>query len=295
MPWVRFDDQFPIHRKTAGLSDAAFRLHVGAIFWCARNLTDGFVQKTEVKQVQNGLKSTHRLAAELVLRGLWHLADEQCPSENCIAPVEGDGWIIHDYLEYQPSAVKVRIERAENARRQQEWRDRKSAARNAVTNSITNGVTNGVSNAPRNAAPSRPVPVLTKTSTSSATPSDGPTTKPRHAKSTEPLEPDAFARFWTIYPRRVAKGAAIKAWNRAIKTGTDAKTILDACEFYALERKGQDPNYTKHPATWLNAACWHDEPDPAYVPPVVAGVSEAGAMQPKSYQQVMADLEAGLD
>jgi hypothetical protein len=33
MTWVRFDDQFPIHRKMTGLSDAAFRLHVLAIFW----------------------------------------------------------------------------------------------------------------------------------------------------------------------------------------------------------------------------------------------------------------------
>ena len=42
---LRFDDQFPIHRKVSGLSDAAFRLHVEAIFWCDRNLTDGFIRE----------------------------------------------------------------------------------------------------------------------------------------------------------------------------------------------------------------------------------------------------------
>lgn len=51
MPWVRFDDQFPIHRKVDGLSDAAYRLHTSAIFWCARNLTDGFVSEEDLDGV----------------------------------------------------------------------------------------------------------------------------------------------------------------------------------------------------------------------------------------------------
>lgn len=31
-----------------------------------------------------------------------------------------------------------------------------------------------------------------------------------------------------------------------------------------MKRKGQDPQYTKQPASWLNARCWEDEPSPAY-------------------------------
>ena len=51
MPWVRFDDQYPIHRKVAGLSDTAFRLHSAAIFWCVRNGTDGFVPEEDLDLV----------------------------------------------------------------------------------------------------------------------------------------------------------------------------------------------------------------------------------------------------
>ena len=29
---------------------------------------------------------------------------------------------------------------------------------------------------------------------------------------------------------------------------------------YAAQRDGEDPQFTKHPATWLNGKCWTDEP-----------------------------------
>jgi hypothetical protein len=28
---------------------------------------------------------------------------------------------------------------------------------------------------------------------------------------------------------------------------------------YAAERRGEDPRFTKHPATWLRKGCWSDE------------------------------------
>jgi len=34
---------------------------------------------------------------------------------------------------------------------------------------------------------------------------------------------------------------------------------------YAVERQGQPPKYTKHPATWLNGGCWEDDPPGAAV------------------------------
>ena len=145
MPWVRFDDQFPIHRKAAGLSDAAFRLHVSAIFWSARNLTDGFVPQEDLDDVSARVRTPARFAAECVIRGLWHLADEGCPSEKCPAPVDNSGWVIHDYWDYQPSKEQVLRDREAAARRQKSWRDKK---RNAVRNGSSNAVMrNAVSNA----------------------------------------------------------------------------------------------------------------------------------------------------
>lgn len=93
MPWVKFDDQFPIHRKVKGLTDAEFRLHTEAIFWCARNMTDGYVASHELRDV-SGISKPERHLTALVSRGLW-------------VEQEGGGWRLHDYLEYQPSRSKV--------------------------------------------------------------------------------------------------------------------------------------------------------------------------------------------
>lgn len=76
---------------------------------------------------------------------------------------------------------------------------------------------------------------------------------------------DGFAEFWKIYPRKVGKGAALKAFRKHRKK-TALDLILNACSLYAIERKGKDVEYTAHPATWLNQERWHDDQDPAHNP-----------------------------
>lgn len=132
MPWVRFDDQFPLHRKVKGLSDAAFRLHAEAIFWCARNLTDGFVPTEDISDVASA-RRPHKSIPELVRRDMW--------------ASNGDGWQIHDYLDFQPSKMKVEHERKAKAERQARWmakRKPRDASRDATTDTS------------RDAAPPRP-------------------------------------------------------------------------------------------------------------------------------------------
>lgn len=78
---------------------------------------------------------------------------------------------------------------------------------------------------------------------------------------------DRFDDFWKVYPKRQGKGDAEKAWTKAVTTlGVDPQTIIDAALVYAYQRKGQDPKWTKQPASWLNGRRWEDEPDPAYAP-----------------------------
>jgi hypothetical protein len=71
---------------------------------------------------------------------------------------------------------------------------------------------------------------------------------------------DGFAAFWQAYPRRVARGAAEKAYHRVIRNreATEAEVLAGAMR-YAAQRGGEDPEFTKHPATWLNGKCWMDE------------------------------------
>jgi hypothetical protein len=83
---------------------------------------------------------------------------------------------------------------------------------------------------------------------------------------------DAFAQFWAVYPRKVGKLDAEKAFDKALER-TDAETLLAGARCYAGDRAGQDPKYTKHPTTWLNKDCWADETATANGPPIIDGIT----------------------
>ena len=71
----------------------------------------------------------------------------------------------------------------------------------------------------------------------------------------------SFDDFWRVYPRKIGKGAARKAYDRAVKK-LPAHEIQFAAEAYARLVAGKDPKYIPHPTTWLNQERWADEPDP---------------------------------
>ncbi|MGN6311287.1 MAG: hypothetical protein ACTHNN_17230 [Xanthobacteraceae bacterium] len=70
---------------------------------------------------------------------------------------------------------------------------------------------------------------------------------------------DVFENFWKQYPRKVDKGAARKAFERALKR-VSLERIMAGVLRYASERTDQDPKFTKHAATWLNHESWDNEP-----------------------------------
>jgi predicted transcriptional regulator len=59
-----------------------------------------------------------------------------------------------------------------------------------------------------------------------------------------------FEEFWKLYPKKVAKADALKAWNKAIKTKT-AERLLELTKAYA-EGKLPEDKYIPYPASWLN-------------------------------------------
>lgn len=124
MSWVRIDDGFATHPKIAELSDRAFRAHVEALCYCAQHLTDGKVPGALARSLGK------RSVDELTGGGLW----EQ----------NGVGYVIHGYLDYNPSREQVEDERRKARER------RANAGRNG-------GVRSGevrATSARRNEAPS---------------------------------------------------------------------------------------------------------------------------------------------
>lgn len=89
-----------------------------------------------------------------------------------------------------------------------------------------------------------------------------PTPAPTPAPNSTPDPPtdvdEEFEDFWTIYPRREGKGAARKAWAKAVKI-IPAAELLPIVRYYAVRIHGTERRFIPHPATWLNQERWSDE------------------------------------
>jgi hypothetical protein len=76
-----------------------------------------------------------------------------------------------------------------------------------------------------------------------------------------PAESDGFEEFWKIYPRKVAKGDARKAWAATTKIRPPMPELLKAV--YAARASKQwlkdDGDFIPHPATWLRQERWEDQ------------------------------------
>ena len=63
---------------------------------------------------------------------------------------------------------------------------------------------------------------------------------------------------YAAYPRKVGRGAAIKAISKALKI-VPFDELLEAVEMYARSRDGQERQFTPHPSTWFNQERWTDD------------------------------------
>jgi hypothetical protein len=129
MSWVKLDDGFADHPKVSDLSDAAFRLHITALCWIARQETDGVVSEKQARKM-----GAPRHIDELVTARLW---------------IQRTGkFEIKDYLKYNPSKKQLEAKRKATRERLQRFR---GSPGNAVTDDVTDGDTeydtDGVDNA----------------------------------------------------------------------------------------------------------------------------------------------------
>jgi hypothetical protein len=82
-------------------------------------------------------------------------------------------------------------------------------------------------------------------------------------RSPDPTDIDAdFEKWYSEYPRHVAKAAAFRAYRAAVITKKQAtpEVMLAGAMRYAAETEDRNPMYIKHPATWIRGGCWADEP-----------------------------------
>ncbi len=104
-----------------------------------------------------------------------------------------------------------------------------------------------------------------------------------------PTSPE-FEEFWARYPRKVGKGAARKAYAGARRIAPWPEIMAGVLR-YAAESTDRQPRFVKHPATWLNAECWNDEPEP--VPVMTEGNSRGH--RPRNRFEDFSGIIAGLE
>jgi biotin operon repressor len=86
--------------------------------------------------------------------------------------------------------------------------------------------------------------------------------KKNNLKNNERIHSDLeFDSFWESYPKKVDKGAALRAFRRAIKN-LDPAVVIAGAKAYAKDPNLPEKQFIKNPATWLNAEAWANGPLP---------------------------------
>lgn len=229
MTWVRLDDGFADHPKIEQVGPLAAWLHVTALCYCARHSTDGHVPKAKAARLAHVPQPAKRIDA-LVAAGMWHDA--------------GATYVLHDYLEYQPSKEQVEAERGKARDRMAKARQQRSPEQVANTNGDDARMFARTSHNP---VPTRPDP------------SPNGVLLPVVSPVTPAVIDDRdFDDFWRAYPAKKGKPAARKAWDRAVKRAAP-EAIIAGAHRYAAD-PDRDPSFTKWPQGWLNEDRWEDEP-----------------------------------
>lgn len=104
--WVRIDDRLHSHPKFLrawALSRPSVGLELFALSHSAAYLTDGAVDPLLVDSLFQSRRQRDQAVAALVATGLW--------------TPNGDGWQIHDFLEYNDSREQIEARRAADSAR----------------------------------------------------------------------------------------------------------------------------------------------------------------------------------
>jgi hypothetical protein len=246
VPWIKLDDHFADHPKIVEVGTIGLAVQIRALCYCARYLTDGFLTESVGSLLTNPPDLPHQdllsdpdprpLVEKMMASGLWDKVKK--------------GYMVHDYLKYNPSRKQVL----------------ESRERDLMRKKSSKGNPGGVQAESRSPVPVPHVEVQSVTTTSPVVVVDG-----RKLLATRD---EGFDRFWLAYPKKEAKAEAKKSWAKIKPSATLVEAMLTAIERQKQTRKWLE-GIIPMPVTWLNQKRWEDE---------VLTVSEAPA--PKSAKTV---------
>jgi hypothetical protein len=252
MSWVYLDDRFFSHPKVVRAGGDAGWLFLAGLAFCNGGATDGHIPKGVVARLTDR-KSPKKLAQILCDVELWH--------------DEGDDYIIHDYVDWNRTAIRKKEQATRAARARWDAPRTDAGAMPEQCGSICSG------NAGAMLTPT-PTPLKSKAEHFAQTPDSlalvicDPPAAATPLRVT-PATSSSFERFWEAYPRKVSKQHAAKAWRKAVP---NAHTVvvhqilasLEAWNAY-WQADGTDPKFIPYPASWLAKRHWLED-DPVAAP-----------------------------
>jgi hypothetical protein len=121
MAWVRFDPGFTRHKKRLKAGPIANWLWVASTDYCVEHLTDGILPREVVPTLIPGIP------ARQLRDAISTLLDQRSWEDH------PDGYLVHDFLDYQESSSEVRRQRAAGRERAKRFRNASSnVGRNAL-------------------------------------------------------------------------------------------------------------------------------------------------------------------
>lgn len=87
--------------------------------------------------------------------------------------------------------------------------------------------------------------------------------KSKEKEKDKEIEQDLFDRFWVVYPRKVGKKDAVKAWSKLKPDEALTNQIIEGVERWKMSTQWTKDGgqYIPYPATFLNGERWKDECD----------------------------------
>ncbi len=222
MTWVKLDDQFADHPKIEAAGPMAAWLFVCGLCYASKHLTDGYIPGSVANRLAN-VPTPRKHIDQLVAVGLWH--------------VEGEGYRIRSYLEYQPTAEEVeqrRRMRAEAGRRGGQKSGETRSKRSKRSKQASNAEANTEQEVEQNGKPNRtPSPSPNVGPDGPTVASAEPTPTKRGSRIPDDFVVDERMRMWASehvpdtdwrmetqqfcdYHR--AKGSTMKDWTAAWRT-----------------------------------------------------------------------------
>lgn len=243
MSWAKLDDHFYGNGKVLAAGLAATGLYARSLSYAAGHETDGHITRDVAMFLAGG---EQELFDRLVGVELWSR--------------EGDGFMIHDYLEFNPSARELDRNRRQSAARVRRYRERLAEEPVDGSDSVTRNRNGSVTRNKR-----RPVTMGRVGSGSSNGRSSSDHGRSEEVGTVARAREERFARWWDAYPlwRREKRSLALKAFIELDPDDGLLEKMLAALAWQVQRWKDGEPKYTPHPTTYLHQRRWEDEPPPA--------------------------------